>query len=271
MSVFLPKTTKTQIVERYFNVINEYFDKANDTTFIKSSEDVNNHLLVGIHSIHRVFEYVLLKTKNPEKAYYTSQQSYYYYLEYIEQIHTSPHLSSSMDTSDVVQFVYKKTLCDLFDGVEGEQSNTLSNMMTLDDESISIKNAEWKAFFPRILRLMNVLFYWNNENITFSQRHLLCSDYLKRLFQCIEKMDVALLYIEYIQRELTINFTDYKTLVEEFIKKSEKITRVRSGSISNDEKNDWYLTKLCLQKEKLIEFIKGSQMKEMVSWLLSDV
>ncbi len=271
MSTFLPKTKKIQIVERYFNVINEYFDKAMGCTFINSNSDSNNKMLIGIHSIHRVFEYVLLKTKNPEKAYYTSQQTYYYYLEYLEQIHTSPHLSDSMDSSDVIQFVYKKTLCDLYDGVEGEHSNSLNNMMTLDDESISLKNKEWKDFFPRLLKLINVLFYWRNENISFTQRHSLCNEYLMRLFQCIEKIDVALHYIEYIQREYSVSYSLYKTMVDEFIKKSEKMTRSRSSSISEYEKNDWYLMKLCIQKEKLDDFIERRTIKEMVIWLLSDI
>ncbi len=271
MSAFLPKTIKMQIVERYFNVINEYFDKAKDCTFINATNESSNQLLIGIHSIHRVFEYVLLKTKNPEKAYYTSQQTYYYYLEYLEQIHTSPHLSDNMDSSDVIQFVYKKTLCDLFDGVEGEHSNSLNNMMTLDDESISIKNKEWKDFFPRLLKLINVLFYWGNDKITFANRHTLCNEYLMRLFHCIEKIDVALHYLEYIQREYSVPFSVYKRMIEEFIKKSEKMTRYRSGSISDYEKNDWYLTKLCIEKEKLNEFIQNDSIKEMVVWLLSDI
>ena len=60
-------------------------------------------------------------------------------------------------------------------------------------------------------------------------------------------------------------------MIDEFIKKSEKMTRMRSGSISECEKHDWYLTKLCLQKEKLDDFIKSNSIKEMVIWLLSDI
>ena len=81
MSSF-PKSTSQQIVDKYFVITKDYFEAIHNLKSIQNKQDLSNILLVGFNCIHRVFEYVLYKTKNIDTAVGMAQQTYFYYLEY---------------------------------------------------------------------------------------------------------------------------------------------------------------------------------------------
>jgi hypothetical protein len=138
------KTPKTQILETYSKLMNEYFGILSESAVMKELEFPISSLHIGVTAIHRVFEIILLKTKSIEKTYYYSQRAYYYYLEYIEQIYQA-NLSQSINHMDIILFVYKKTIFDMYDGEPDNNSNTLSNIMTLNDETINFDEKECRA------------------------------------------------------------------------------------------------------------------------------
>lgn len=74
----LCKTTKQQIIEKYCLVLKEFIAKIQTSTSILASKQLIMSLSIGITSIHRVFEYTLLKTKQIDKAYYQAQQTSIY-------------------------------------------------------------------------------------------------------------------------------------------------------------------------------------------------
>jgi hypothetical protein len=102
-----------EIMEKYVSLIIEY------TTFIRDKNNIlyKKHypyiLARGLDTISHVFIMILFYTKNIELTYYHSQKSFYYYVEFIEQIldvqHTFLHLSSR----DASIFVYKKTIYEI--------------------------------------------------------------------------------------------------------------------------------------------------------------
>ena len=103
----------SEIMEKYVSLVVEY------TTFIRDKNNIlyKKHypyiLARGLDTITHVFIMILFYTKNMELTYYHSQKSFYYYVEFIEQIldvqHTFLHLSSR----DASIFVYKKTIYEI--------------------------------------------------------------------------------------------------------------------------------------------------------------
>ena len=74
------KTNKLQIIEKYCLVMNEFVKRIQESKIILNSQQSVMTLSVGITSIHRVFEYTLLHTKQLDKALYQARQTYYYFL-----------------------------------------------------------------------------------------------------------------------------------------------------------------------------------------------
>ena len=102
------KNIKTRIVDKYYIVIEELLNQLEKILTNVSDIDISTCMFIGLNSIYRVFEYVLIKTKNIEKAYYYAQKTYFYYIEYMEQIHKT-NLQNALNQTDAVLFIYKKT------------------------------------------------------------------------------------------------------------------------------------------------------------------
>lgn len=263
-----PKSLKQSIAEQYFHAIRELFVHIDKSEVIKSSDKLPIIQSIGVNAIHRVFEYVLLRKKNIEHAKYHSQQACYYFLEYIEQIHIS-NLTHSLNNTDAVLFVYKKTIFEMRDDEEDNTSNTISNILTMSDDLLSFNNHEWRNMYSRILKVVNVLFYWNNQTYTFADRKAICDEFLLRYLYAVDKLDFASIYLENIQCMFEPNFSAYMDLLNAMIFKSEKMRRVRSGSVSEQDKNDQILTKFSLCRDTVKEKYEAGNMAELVNWLYS--
>lgn len=264
-----PKTLKQCIAEQYFYAIKELFVQINKSDLIKTSDNLTIILSVGVNAIHRVFEYVLLHKKNIEQANYYSQQACYYLLEYIEQTHRS-NLTNSLNNTDAVLFVYKKTIFEMHDGDQANTSNTMSNILTMSDEILNFNSKEWRNMYSRILKVVNVLFYWNNHTYTFQDRRYICDEVLLRYLYSIDKLDFATEYLDGIQCTFEPKYTSYKDLIIAMINKSEKMRRVRSGSVTEQDKNEQILNKFSIHREILKEKYETGDMVGLVNWLYTN-
>lgn len=269
MSSF-PKSISQQIIDKYFVITKDYFEALKLSSSIQNKEDVSNIMFVGLNCIHRVFEYVLYKTKNIDTAVGMAQQTYFYYLEYIEQIQSS-ELLFKIKQSEAILFVYKKTVFELFEGNKKDSNmTTLDNIMTLDEEFIHFNNREWAHFFPRIKKLYEILFYWNQSQWKIEERMEICLQYFRRYLHSIDKLEVCLMYLDYIQKHYDLDFEKYKELLDAMIEKTEKIRRYRSNSITEEDKTEWFLIKIYKERE-ILESKLHSSTKELVTWLFSEV
>ena len=70
MPSFLPKALKQQIIEKYYELMNDYMETQLFTELLY----VKNHFYLGLHCIHRIFEY--------KKSVLMPQYNSYYYYEY---------------------------------------------------------------------------------------------------------------------------------------------------------------------------------------------
>lgn len=263
------RTLKQIIAEQYFYSIRELFIQIDKSDVIKTSNKLNIIQSIGVNAIHRVFEYVLLQKKNIDHAKYHSQQACYYFLEYIEQIHLS-RLTHSLNNTDAVLFVYKKTIFEMRDDDNEHSSNTISNILTMSDDLLNINNHEWRNMYSRILNIVNLLFYWNNQNYTFQDRKRICDELLLRYLYAVEKLDFAIVYLENIQSLFQPNIVTYIALLKSMITKSEKMRRVRSGSVTEQDKNEQILNTFSINRDTVKEKYNIGNMDELVNWLYSN-
>jgi hypothetical protein len=225
-------------------------------------------LTIGINALHRVFEFVLLRTKNIEKAYYYSQKTYYYYLEYMEQIHKS-NLSQSLNHIDAILFVYKKTIFNLFDGTQDEDaSTTMTNILTLNETVLKFNEKEYQEVFLKISKLTNLLLDWKNENLEFHHRIQICNLYLIRFLKKIDTMTSTIEYLEILQTKMNMSYDKYEELLKEILEKNEKSKRFRSNSfLSELDRNEYFLMKFYIEEPILREKFDDGNMKEFVRWM----
>ena len=181
-----------------------------------------------------------------------------------------------MKSKDIVLFVLKKTVGEAYDSMNSENptsefSNSICNIMTLDGEMVSINYSEWINFFPKIEVLNKVLLYWDQPEWTWKQRLQLFETHYSKFLDCIEKTDLAFMFLESLQETHTFSFESYTELVSAFLHFTEKMRRNRSGSITEDEKQEWFVLKLHVHKDEIQKKISSGHMKELVRWLFSDV
>jgi hypothetical protein len=258
------KTPKLQILETYSKLVNEYFGLLNESEIMKELSFPTSSVYIGLNAIHRVFEIILMKTKSIEKTYYYCQRAYYYYLEYIEQIYRT-NLSQNLNHMDIILFVYKKTIYDTYDGDDNNNSHTLSNIMTLTNETLIIDEKEWRELLLKITKMINILFQWENKKIDFHERQSISTNYLHRFLNKIDVVDNSLQYLEVIQEKMEMEFDTYDNLLIELIKTLES-TKTRL-SITGLGRNESILTKFYIEESIFRDKFENGNMKEFVKWL----
>lgn len=109
--LYLQNIDYNYCLEKYINLLVQY------TLFVNTEEGIiKNHEIIyyiyfkGLELINNVFVYILLYTKNIDLAYYNVQKSYYFYIEFINQIDEIQLTNLSLTCNDAIYFVYKKTI-----------------------------------------------------------------------------------------------------------------------------------------------------------------
>ena len=143
--------------------------------FYNAEEKLNYHLYIGITIIHRVFEYIFLKTKNIMTTYYYTDSAYSYYFEYLEQIYKA-NLLYNFNSSDTMLFVYNKTIFKFYEGesleIEMGRKQILSNIIELNNtqsQIIDIANEEFQELFSKIIKNTNFLLSWKDNFVDFDK------------------------------------------------------------------------------------------------------
>jgi hypothetical protein len=200
---------------------------------------------------------ILLKTKNIDTAFYYSKQAIYYYIEYMEQVRASD-LLSSLNHMDAVLFVYKKTVCEVYD--KESTSDTINNLMTIHDNSLLMDDGDLKSFMNDVFQYINILFFWNNERITYENRFYL-SQLLDKRICAFDAVKSATPYLEVLQNTTNMTFAKYEDVINEL---SKKIERRKTSTVN---KKEVLFMKCYAESDTFHSMIKDSTAKDLVKWL----
>jgi len=243
------------IFSKYVSCIKEYFELIQKSETSKTATDFKFTLLIGLNALHRVFDAVLIKTKNIETANYYAQKSFSYYLEYMQQIKEAD-LLSSLNHADAIVFVYKKTICEVCD-----KTNSRRTYSDFDNDSIMIDDNELRNIMAKMFLFVNTLFFWNNESFTFENRLKLAQMIYKQEF-LYDKSVMMSSYLEVIQNKPEISFEKYEDIILEL----SKIVSKKKNCIEIN-KNELILLKVHRDTETFLSKFKDSTTKDLVKWL----
>lgn len=247
------------IFSKYVSAIKEYFEVVNKSDSIKNLVNAKSTLLIGLNAIHRVFEIVLLKTKNVETACYYSQKSVYYYSQYMEQI-SAADLLTTLNHTDAVMFVYKKTICEIYD--KDESTQNILSVFSDHDDALNINESEVRGIMNNIYQFVNILFFWENASFTFDNRYYL-SQFLDKYASDFDLVKNQLPYLEMLQNKTEMSFEKYEEILNELSKLIKK--RKNTCEVS---KNDLLLMKFYGEAETFQNKFHDSTTKDLVKWLV---
>ena len=259
------KFFRNHIISKYTNVMREFFKLMNQSEILKNSANPNPSLYIGMNAIHRVFEFTLLKTKSVDNAYYYSQKSYYIFLEYMEQINKSD-LTQNLNHMDAILFVYKKTIYDIHDGETKNSSNTVSNIMSLNDDKMNYDDKQMKKILYQISVFSKIVFFWENDAINFEQRVAIANNHLERFLLRIDSIDLINSYLEMIQQKVSMDYNKYNELLEELIERFEKTKK--NNILKEMDKDEIFLTKFYVEEDVFFEKFNEGTTKDLVKWML---
>jgi hypothetical protein len=254
--------SKTSIIDKitdtYVSILKEFIALISESKHCDNPNNLIITMFIGMNAIHRVFEYILIKTKNIEKVCYYSKKTYYYYLEYMEQIHSS-NLQQNLNQMDAILFVYKKTIFDLYNGENEDTFGTMTNIIASNGEIMNIDDETLQNTLRSISKIMNIIFFWENSEITFYERKELCN-YLDLFMKKCFYIPHIINFLEILQKKTAMKQCEYILLLKELIdlneKKIKKICDI----------NEWTLNKFYIQKYEFEDKINENNIKGLVKW-----
>lgn len=115
ISNFNKKMTSSveDVLEKYMLVVIEYKNFISEKIVMKNKKHFEFIYRRGLDTISHVFSMILFYTKNLDITYYHSQKSFYFFVEFIEQIIDIQHSFLQLSSRDASVFVYKKTIYEI--------------------------------------------------------------------------------------------------------------------------------------------------------------
>jgi hypothetical protein len=209
----------------------EYIHLLNTSEIIKNSENKNQILFIGLKALTHVFKLCMSITEAVDTTTAYAQRGAYCYLEYVEQSYKNS-MSGHLDTTDAIQFVYARTINEIYGPQNNTQISTITNMLSLKENTENdTQRQERRLVLQSLDKITEMLVWVEHPEITHTERlrilfrHL--QNYLLLAVQ-LEKIvsDHSLfLFIITIQQHIPMSYTEFSELLEEYYKYAKKWTR----------------------------------------------
>jgi hypothetical protein len=100
------------IINKFVLLLHEYFIHMSKSESLKTIENPMFVVLIGLNVVIHVFQLLLQITNDIDTTYYRCHRSFYFYLEYIEQMNHTNTLHN-LNNIDAIVFFYKKAMEDI--------------------------------------------------------------------------------------------------------------------------------------------------------------
>lgn len=134
-----------EIIDNYIYILLNYILLFNEKINNDRNDTKNIIFFIfkkGISTINHIFLFILYYTKNLEVTFYHLQNSYIFYVEFIEQINFNSSNSIKISVNDAVTFVYKKNIYNV--------NNSINNA-TKEEKNIFFQMQEIIKIFNKII------------------------------------------------------------------------------------------------------------------------
>ena len=231
---FVKMSIQKELIEKYVLLLMEYIHLVHSSEIIKQLDNSGGVFLIGFHAIAHIYKITFLITQNVESAGCYTQKGMYCYLEYIEQMNRT-HTLHNLDNMDAIQFVYDKTLTDVYSPAGmasnvSHQQNMFINILSLNHPQTEEKT--WKLILENLVYITNTLLWFESPEITHLQRIDLTHEYLhKTLLLYLETTPYAkptlelLKYISIVQDKIHFTYSEYVDFLDAFYKIQKKMAK----------------------------------------------
>ena len=181
------------ILDKYSALVNEYFKFIFENIPIKNVFYTRFIIFRGLETITNVFNHILYYTKNIDLAYFHSQRSFYFYIEFIDQISNVQNTFLQLTSRDAVIYVYKKTIFE----ISHEYQKKMSSPTVEENDKYKIFDKYVKIYKCISSMMINDEVFLLNEN---KNQYLLEVDHLNQKINLQnfnqEELDHILLFIQ---------------------------------------------------------------------------
>jgi len=220
-----------EIVDKYSKLVIEYLLFIIENIGSKNANYSKFIITRGLNTISHVFSSLLYYSNNLDMAYYHSQKSFYFYVEFIGQISEDQHSFLQLSSRDASIFVYKKTIFEIPLEIKNDQcqdlnqvQNKIQTMEMFDQYKLIIY-----TFFQKAINNLNFNDTFENkkqylvENINLSEKiiDLLISQTNSPNSQDLNNIVYLISQIHQINEihQIDIDNKQYYKLLENLIKK----------------------------------------------------
>jgi hypothetical protein len=191
-----------EILYKYFLLVNGYLKN------IQDHKKVNGFIIMrGLKTITHVYTLLLYYTRNIDASYYHAQKSFYFYIEFVEQITDDQHSFLNLNTMDACMFVYKKTIFEI--------NNDIKKTISPLSRQCSCKMNKLDIYINII---GNMIEYCQNDTdiLVTDMKHINC--YNSTVLDNIARYQLSI-------HESKVDTKEYLGLIYGFISKQRKNTK----------------------------------------------
>jgi hypothetical protein len=187
------QTNILEIMSKYEKLIVEYLLFIIENISTKNSTYNKFIIIRGLTTITHVFSTLLYYSNNLDMAYYHSQKSFYFYVEFIGQISEDQHSFLQLSSRDASVFVYKKTIF--------EAPNELIKIQeTLPHSEIKVNILEMFDLYKHIIAILFKKIIENIDfNNSFEDKKLYLIEYIKTTEDVTKKIGQSIISITHLK------------------------------------------------------------------------
>jgi len=219
------------INNKYSLLVIDYLKNIVDNNIQKNKIIDKFIILRGLNTITHVYTLLIYYTKNVDLAYYHAQKSFYFYIEFIEQITSDKHTFLNLTSKDACMFVYKKSIFEINNELK---KSVLHKLSAICSNKINMLNNHISIFKNIIHHNLNNTNNNTNNNINGTLKNQ--EQYFSSMITSLEKINKLLItkvvfdnidLLEYFIEVFKCNNSiKYYEIIELFIKKINKIENV---------------------------------------------
>lgn len=207
----------TDVMIHLVGILTKYIRFISDKNTTKKKEHYKFLFERGIETIFHVFSVIFYSTKNLELTLYHTQESYYFYVEFIEQILDDNTTFLNLSSRDATIFAYDKTIFQL----NHEYIKSLLEPSNEDKKLLSVLDMYIYRIYKNILYFIIKHIDFNYE--TKSQYITTCCNYFEQINRELVKHKIKKNSLEIISilsnwlKDKNIKVEDYFNTLGGFI------------------------------------------------------
>ena len=102
-----------EVTKKYTELIVDYFKFIIENIKLTNINFRKFIIIRGLDTITNIFLHLLYYTKNIDLTYFHCQKSFYFYIEFVNQISDDEKMFLQLTSRDAITYVYKKTIFDI--------------------------------------------------------------------------------------------------------------------------------------------------------------